>query len=658
MKKVNVKINGRMNKLIAVLVVVLLVGIGRLAWLQLIVGDDLTAKFQFQSIREYKLQSPRGGIYDRNGRELAISVETKSLFVDPKMVMENSENMSPQEAAALIAPLVDMKPEEIMKLIEGGGQFAWVKRHLETDTINRITEVRKTTKIRGFEYYPEVKRYYPLNSVAAQVLGFVNQEDKGIVGVENMYDNILKGSVTMQRVTVDNLGRAIGESVHVPKFIRDGKAIYLTIDSQIQCIAEAAMDEAMKENKTTKGAAIVVDPRTGEILAMVSRPTFDPNNLDKLENDRLIVSGITNGYEPGSTFKAIVAAMAIEEKVVSPDEVFYDSGYIEVSGHRMQNWDGEGHGNVTFTEIIKNSLNTGFAQVGLRLGAHRLISYAEKFGFNQATNIELPGEATGFLFSSADDMIDSDIATMSIGQSILVTPIQVLMAVSSLANEGVLLQPRIIREIKNADGSVYESHKENIVVRQTVSAETANTMKYLLEKVISEGGGGKAKIPGYRVAGKTGTAQKVENGVYKDGEYIASFVGFVPVEKPRLAVIVVIDNPSGSSYYGGQVAAPVAKKIMHESLRYLNVLPNETTAMELPRHARQAPEAMPSVQEKSGLVLVPDVRGKTMKEAMRALMAEGLTMIPEGTGIAVSQDITPYSSAQAGSAVRVRFEPR
>ena len=658
MKKSNVQINGRINKLIAFLVFLLIVAVGRLAWLQIVVGDDLTDKFHNMSMREYKLQSPRGGIYDRNGRELAISIETKSLFVDPKVVMENAENMSPQEAVSLIAPIVNMPPEEIMKLIERGGQFAWVKRHLETEEINRINEVRKNTKIKGFAYYPEVKRYYPLNSVAAQVLGFVNQEDKGIIGVENMYNDILKGSVMMQKVTVDNYGRAIGESVHVPKFIRDGKAIYLTIDSQIQCIAEAAMDEAMTVNKTNKGTIIVVDPKTGEILAMVSRPTFDPNKLDKLENDRLIVNGITHGYEPGSTFKAVVAAMAIEEKVVSPNEVFYDSGYIEVSGHRMKNWDGKGHGNVTFTDIIKNSLNTGFAQVGLRLGGDRLISYAKKFGFGQETNIEMPGEERGFLFRSARDMVDSDIATMSIGHSILVTPIQVLMAVSSLANEGVLLQPRIIREIKNADGSVYESHKENIVVRQTVSAETANTMKGLLEKVISEGGGSKAQIPGYRVAGKTGTAQKVENGAYKPGEYIASFVGFAPVENPRLAVIVVIDNPSGSSYYGGQVAAPVAKKILHESMRYLNILPNETATTELPRNERQTPKAMPSVKEKKGLVMVPDVRGKTMKEAMRALMSEGLTMIPEGTGIAVSQDITPFSSAQAGSAVRVRFEPR
>ncbi|MBQ5745887.1 MAG: penicillin-binding protein 2, partial [Selenomonadales bacterium] len=326
MKKTNLQINKRTNKLIFFLVFLLVIAVGRLAWLQIVVGDDLTDKFHNMSMREYKLQSPRGGIYDRNGRELAISIETKSLFVDPKVVMENAENMSPQEAVSLIAPIVNMAPEELMKLIERGGQFAWVKRHLETNEIERINEVRKNTKIKGFAYYPEVKRYYPLNSVAAQVLGFVNQEDKGIIGVENMYNDILKGSVTMQKVTVDNYGRTIGESVHVPKFIRDGKAIYLTIDSQIQCIAEAAMDEAMTVNKTNKGTIIVIDPKTGEILAMVSRPTFDPNKLDKLENDRLIVNGITHGYEPGSTFKAVVAAMAIEEKVVSPNEVFHDSG--------------------------------------------------------------------------------------------------------------------------------------------------------------------------------------------------------------------------------------------------------------------------------------------------------------------------------------------
>ncbi|MBQ5636232.1 MAG: peptidoglycan glycosyltransferase, partial [Selenomonadales bacterium] len=308
MKKTNLQINKRTNKLIFFLVFLLVIAVGRLAWLQIVVGDDLTDKFHNMSMREYKLQSPRGGIYDRNGRELAISIETKSLFVDPKVVMENAENMSPQEAVSLIAPIVNMAPEELMKLIERGGQFAWVKRHLETNEIERINEVRKNTKIKGFAYYPEVKRYYPLNSVAAQVLGFVNQEDKGIIGVENMYNDILKGSVTMQKVTVDNYGRTIGESVHVPKFIRDGKAIYLTIDSQIQCIAEAAMDEAMTVNKTNKGTIIVIDPKTGEILAMVSRPTFDPNKLDKLENDRLIVNGITHGYEPGSTFKAVVAA--------------------------------------------------------------------------------------------------------------------------------------------------------------------------------------------------------------------------------------------------------------------------------------------------------------------------------------------------------------
>lgn len=658
MRNINAEVNKRMNRMVYVLIFLAVVIVGRLAWLQIVVNDDMLAERNRQSIQEAKIQSPRGAIYDRNGRELAVSLETMSLFVDPKVVMENAENMAPQEAVSLIAPIIGMAPEDIMKLVERGGQFAWVKRHLEDDEIKRINEVRKNTKIRGFEYYPEVKRYYPLNSAAAQILGFVNDEDVGVVGIENMYNDILKGSVTMQKVTVDRYGRRIGESTQLPKFIRDGKSIYLTIDSQIQCIAEAAMDEAMTVNKTTKGTIIVIDPKTGEVLAMVSRPTFDPNKRKNLENDRLNIYGLTHGYEPGSTFKAVVAAMAIEEKVVSPDEVFNDVGYIKVSNHTMKNWDGRAHGNVTFTDIIKNSLNTGFATVGLRLGGERLLSYATKFGFGQQTNIEMPGEEKGFLFRSGKGMVASDIATMSIGQSILVTPMQVLMAVSSLANDGVLLQPRIVREIKNADGSVYESNKDVISVRQAVSVETANTVKNLLEKVISEGGGSKAQIPGYRVAGKTGTAQKVEKGVYKPGEYIASFVGFAPVENPRLAVIVVIDTPSGNSYYGGQVAAPVAKKILHESMRYLNILPNETAVTELPRNERQAPKAMPSVKEKKGLVTVPDVRGKSMKEAMRALMSEGLTMIPEGTGIAVSQDITPYSSAQAGSAVRVRFEPR
>lgn len=649
----------RMMWLIAFVGVFTLVAIGRLAWLQLVIGDDLKDRLQNQMSMTQDLQSPRGTIFDRNGRELAISIMTKSLFVDPEDVMKNQE-IEPQAAANLIGPLVGVKPEEIMKKIADGGRFAWIKRHLEPADVERIRKVCKDNKIHGFAFHEESKRFYPNGKLAAQILGCVGAEGKGLLGIEYQKDELLKGSMSRRQIETDNFGRPIADSVYDTEFVRDGKDVYLTIDSNIQFIAEAAMDEAMEVNKTKKGAAIVIDPKTGEILAMVSRPTFDPNDLENTENDMFLNRAISYIYEPGSTFKSIVAAIALEEKVVEPDEHFQDSGRIEVSGRVMKNWDGEGNGDVTFTDIIKNSLNTGFVQVGLRIGADRLMSYAKKFGFGDRTGIELPGEEYGILFESAKDMVGSDIATMSIGQSIAATPIQLIMAVSSLANDGVLLQPRLIREIKNADGSVYESHLDHVVVRQTVSEATASMMRQLLEKVVSEGGGTRAKVAGYRVAGKTGTAEKLNDmgSGYEDGAYIASFVGFAPVDNPRIAVIVMIDNPSGNSYYGGVVAAPVAGKILSEVLRYLDIMPEESVVSEIPKSARQVPTEMPTVEEKSGMVEVPDIRGKTMKEAMRTLRSAGFTMAPEGTGIAVEQNVAPYSFAEAGSEVRVRFEPR
>lgn len=651
--------NERIRCMVLLLLFFTIVTIGRLAWLQFVLADEMRSELQNQMEVTQTIQSPRGTIYDRNGRELAISIITKSLFVDPKAVKENTE-LDPQTAAKLVAEVSGLKQEEIMKKIEAGGQFAWLKRNLELAEYERIKKVIDKNGIYGFAFLDEAKRFYPNGKLASQILGSVGINGEGILGIEYQKDELLRGTVVERVIEVDNRRRPIADSVHETELVRTGKDIYLTIDSNIQFIAEAAMDEAMKENKTTRGAAIVVDPKTGEILAMVSRPTFDPNDLEHAKNEMFLNRAISYIYEPGSTFKSVVGAIALEENVVTPDEHFEDSGWVEVSGRIMKNWDGEGNGDVTFTDIIKNSLNTGCVKVGLRIGAERLMNGAKKFGFGERTGIDLPGEEYGILFESAKDMIDSDIATMAIGQSIAATPIQLIMAVSAIANDGVLLQPRIIREIKNPDGSDYELSDTPVVVRQTVAEKTAATMRQLLEKVVSEGGGTRAKIAGYRVAGKTGTAEKLNDtgSGYEDGAYIASFVGFAPADNPRIAVIVMIDNPSGNSFYGGVVAAPVAGKIMSEVLRYLNILPEESVVAELPKSTRQAPTEMPQVAEKSGPVEVPDVRGKTMKEAMRLLRTAGLTMVPEGTGVAVDQNVVPHTSVPAGSQVRVRFEPR
>lgn len=653
-------IHERMMFFVWLLIILALVVVGRLFWFQVINSDRLADVLDGQLKQTRNVQVPRGTIYDRNGNELAVSVMRQNLYIDPHAIKENAEKIAPEQVAHIIGPIIGVPPEEILAKYQKGGKYRKIKDTLEPEVAAAVIKARKDHGIRGVGLQESSKRFYPNGTLAAQPLGCVGAQGEGRQGLELQYDELLKGSVIEGDVERDAKGRPIEESVYNTKLVDDGKDLYLTIDRNIQFIAESAMNEAMIKNKTKNGAALVVDPMTGEILAMVSRPTFDPNNFRNTTNEEFKNRSIEYIYEPGSTFKSIVAAIALEERLISPNDMIRDTGIVEVSGHKIKNWDGKAHGNVTFTEIIKKSLNTGFVQVGMRIGATRLMDYAKVFGFGARTEVGLPGEGRGILFKSTKSMVDSDIATMAIGQSVAVTPIQLIMAVSAIANDGVLLKPHLVREIKNADGTIHESYLEKEVVRQTVSPETARTMRGLLEQVVSDGGGALAQVKGYRVAGKTGTAQKlnVKRGGYEEGAYIASFVGFAPADKPRVAVIVMIDNPSGLSYYGGTVAAPVAGKILGEVLRYMNILPDQTVPAEIPRNARQLPKDMPAKAVKSGSVTVPDVRGKTMKEAMRVLRAAGMTMVPEGTGIAVKQSIEPYIGVRAGTEMRVWFEPR
>ena len=435
----------------------------------------------------------------------------------------------------------------------------------------------------------------------------------------------------------------------------------MTLDSTIQFIVEQSLDKVMAKTRAKAATVIILNPRTGEILAMANRPTYDPNNFSSFGQSVWKNRAISVIYEPGSTFKSVVAAAALQEKVVSPTEGFYDSGFIEVSGRRIKNWSGDSYGSVSFIDICKNSINTGFVQVGLRLGAARLSQYAKSFGFGKTTEIELPGEEEGILFNP-QEMRDSDLATMSIGQSVAVTPLQLVTAVSAIANNGVLLKPHIVKEIYNADGSLAASTPTQ-PVRQVITPETANLLAGILEKVVSEGGGKKAIVKGYRFAGKTGTAEKLnENGGgYMSGHYIASFVGFGPVEDPQVAALVVIDDPEGI-YYGGEIAAPVFGEIMTQVMRYLSIRPQN--APELPAAASPAAQLAPPVAVAStipvpkGKLLVPAVIGKTMREAGDKLVEAGLSFVPVGSGIAYRQSIPPNTIVDPGTEITVYFESR
>ena len=659
MKRARFRVQNNIRWLVVGLWAILGIVTLRYAWIQLVQGDEMAARMRQQVGEDYSLQSPRGAIIDRNGRELAVSTMTKSLFVDPNHVED------PETLAADLAPLIGKTEEEILDDIAVGGGFSWVKRrmeHTESEAVRQLIREKSYGNCLGFR--EEAKRYYPNDVLAANVLGFVGTDDKGLDGVEQAMDKYIKGEVTDTFLYTDRSSRPILESIFARRRYQGDqcKTIELTIDSTIQFLVEQELDKAMAATSPAAITCIVMDPKTGEVLAMASRPSYNPNRFLDYPPEVWKNRAVSFIYEPGSTFKAIVAGAALQEKVVTPNQVFVDPGYVMVSGRRIQNWNGASFGTVTFTDVVKNSLNTGFAQVGLRLGADKLIEYAKKFGFGEPTGIELPGEESGLLFNP-DDMGDSDMATTAIGQSIAVTPLQLVTAMSAIANDGVLLKPHIVKSIRNADGSTYmETEKEE--VRRAIESVTDKTLMGLLEEVVATGGGAKAAVKGYRIAGKTGTAQKIrEDGAgYMDGRYIASFCGFAPVEDPQVTVLVMIDDPLGI-FYGGQIAAPVAGNIFAHLFRYLHIEPTGDVFLgmdeeqHVPKPETPKPRHVYQGEVPNGKVVVPDFTGKSIREAAKLATDNGLTIDSEGSGHAVGQSIEPNTLVNNGTKVVVSFSP-
>lgn len=631
---------------------ILIIGLcGRLAWMQLVQGDELQARAENQVGENRILQSPRGTIYDRQGKELAVSIMTKSLYVDPNSVKDADE------LARDLSPIIGMSVEEIKERIAVGGGFSWLKRKLEPDVVANVKQLIYDKKLNCLNFEDESKRYYPNDVLAAQVLGFVGTDDTGLDGIELMENDAIKGTTTKRYVRTDKNSKPIFNSVFSNNSFEKRKNVYLTLDSTIQFIVEQNLDKAMIETKPRAITAIVMNPKTGEVLAMANRPTFNPNEFSKYTPEEWKNRAVSFVYEPGSTFKAIVAAAALNEGSVSPNKVFHVPNYVMVSGRRIQNWSNENYGDVTFTEVIKNSINTGFVQVGMELGAKKLDEYVHLFGFGKPTDIGLPGEEVGILFDP-NDMRDSDLATMSIGQSIAVTPIQLITAMSAIANKGVLLKPTILKEIRNADNTVFSEQKIT-EVRRAIPEQTALALSGMLEQVVASGGGSKAAVKGYRIAGKTGTAEKLrdDGSGYLAGHYIASFCGFAPVEDPQITILVIIDDPNGI-YYGGQIAAPIAGRIFEQVLRYLNVKPstNNLDLKDFPVKEKVTEgEPTQTITVPQGKVLIPDMNGKSLRQAAEDLKALGISMIPVGTGTAFKQDIAPNTIVEPGSTITVYF---
>lgn len=664
MKNIRSTLQGRIGYVALVMIGVLVILVFRYAYLQIVQGDALAQRMRDQSGYEFRIQSLRGAILDRSGKELAVSSMTKSLFVDPNHVYDTH---TPEEIASDIAPLIGLTEQDILDDIARGGGFVWVKRrleHTEYEAVRAVIREKGYSDCLGFQN--EAKRYYPNDALASNVIGFVGTDDEGLDGVEQALDPLLKGEVREERLTVDGQRRPILDSIFAGRRVYGSdycKTVSLTIDSTIQFMVEQELDRAMAENNPDSITAIVMDPKTGEILAMASRPSYNPNRFWEYPQENWKNRAVAFIYEPGSTFKAVVAGAALQEGIVTPNQVFFDPGYVMVSGRRIQNWSNESYGAVTFTDIVKKSLNTGFAQVGLSLGAEKMMHYTRVFGFGERTGIDLPGEEEGILFS-ADDMRDSDIATTAIGQSIAVTPLQLVTAMGAIANGGTLMHPYIVREIRNPDGSVYEERTPR-EIRRVLEPTVDRTLIGLLEQVVASGGGKKAGVKGYRIAGKTGTAQKIrrETAGYLEGRYIASFCGFAPVEDPIFTVLVMIDDPRGGDFYGGQIAAPVASRIFTQLLRYAHVEPSSNTFAETTSETEKGRsddeekrmEAAATPPE--GKAVVPDFTGLSLREAARLAELRGLTFESEGTGAAVSQSLSVNDIVDQGERVKVYFHP-
>ncbi len=689
----HVTIRKRVAVLFLVISVIMMGLIGRLLYLQFYKSAWLAENAVDQRIREIPVEAKRGIIYDRHGRELAVSVSTESVYAIPAEIKDI------EVTAAKLAAILTLDENNLKNKLKKRQAFAWIKRKIDSDTARQV----QMLNLPGIGLTQESQRYYPNDNLAAHVLGFNGIDSQGLDGVEMTFDSYLKGRSGSIVIEYDARGREIPQASHrfVPPV--EGQNIYLTLDLVIQQIAERELDKVMKETQAKAATIIAIDTRDGGILALANRPDYNPNKFSEFSPKLWRNIAVSNAYEPGSTFKIITTSAAMSEHIVTPDERFYDPGEVEVQGRNIHCWKQGGHGSQSFTEVVQNSCNVGFVNVGLRLGRDPFYRYIDAFGFGQPTNVDLPGEAKGITIDRTK-ATPINIATMSIGQSIAVTPVQLVTAVAAVANDGKLLRPQIVREVRDKSGQVIRSFQPD-VVRQVLDTSITKQVKDILESVVSQGSGKNAYIEGFKIAGKTGTAQKVGAGGYLPDKYVASFVGFAPADDPQVAMLVIIDEPVGL-YYGGQIAAPVFGAVMKDVLQYLKVNPqpaaavnpgNSETHIQVPsvinlsipeavkelekaglvarveefgdRVADQIPKPGSRVPAGGGVLLytmtprytsgeitVPDLTGRTLREASDALAEMGLAISPVGAGKAVKQDPVPGSKVTVGTSIVTYFE--
>ena len=657
-----IKINSK-KRLVIVMVLacsLFLCLIFRIGYLQLIKGEWLSTKAAEQQTREIPIEAKRGTIYDTNMKELAVSVTKYTVWCKPVEV-KDAKKTSEQ-----LSKILDEDYDDIYKKVNKKKMaLVKVKRWIDDKTANKVTKAG----LSGIWVAEDNQRYYPYGNFASYVLGHTSSDSSGVAGIELKYDGVIKGTAGKLAVSTDAAGKEIPQGSEQYYEPTTGNGLVLTIDEVIQHYCEKAAQKAYEENNATKVTIIAMDPKTGDIKAMVKKPDYNPNTPTKAiypyyekileeckDDDKKTMAAYSNmwrntaisdTYEPGSTFKLITSSAGLEEGVVKQNDKFTCNGSVTVEGRKIKCWRSyRPHGAETFKQGVQNSCNPVFVEVGRRLGVSKMYNYIDAFGLNKKTNIDLPGEAGSILYKEKD-VGPVELATISFGQSISVTPIQLITSVCSIVNDGNRMQPRLVKAYTDNKGNITKG-LDPVKVKQVISKETSAQMREIMESVVTDGGGKIAYLPGYRLGGKTGTAQKVINGTYAQGHYVCSFVGMAPADDPQIVVLAIVDEPTGVMAFGSTTAGPIIKEVMSNTLKYLDVEPKYTEE-----------EKAENVKTK---VKVPDVRGLTIEEATKVLEEAKLEAnidndvdIKKGT---VIKDMFPKPgvSVNEGSLISIYFD--
>jgi cell division protein FtsI (penicillin-binding protein 3) len=654
---------------------------GRLTYLQLIRHSEYMTQATRQQRRTIDIYPKRGAIYDRNMRPLAMSVPVQSAFAVPVEVKDKDM------ASRLLAGALQMPADGVREKLETGGSFVWIKRKLAQDEEVAV----RSLNLKGIYFFEENKRNYPQRDMAAHVLGFVDVDEHGLGGVEYEYDSLIRGKAEKIVVMKDARQKWFdGGQAQQDR----GASVILTVDERIQYIAERELEATIEKFHAPAGSVIVQDPSTGAILALANWPKYNPNAAASVEKEKRMDRAVSAIYEPGSTFKIVTLSAAFDQNLIRADEVFNcENGSIVVAGHRIH--DHKPYGNLTVAEILANSSDVGSIKIALRLGPPKFNDYIHAFGFGSPTGVDLPGESRGLVYR-LDHWGAFSIGSMSMGQEVGVTPLQMITAVSSIANGGLLYKPYVVEEMRRGDQALpLEGASAPAPPKRAIRPETAAIMRRLMEGVILHGTGKAARLDGWTAAGKTGTAQKIDadTGRYSKRDVIASFTGFAPINTPAVAVLVSIDSPQGWPHDGATVAAPAFKRIAEQVLAYLDVprdvpinarlmqtayrenrakqsAPMEddtpadlsaqlvTTQEEMQSAPNQPAPQVPNVTvavDESGDIAVPDFKGKTMREVTEMCLRLGLNPVLVGSSLATEQVPAAGSKLHRGAKVTVEF---